>query len=153
MIAEGRPWRTMIELFPDITLLYQWVLFMAVLLVLNWGIFRPALKIIHERRQRTEGDERRAAEFGHKISELKAKVDHHLAQAKLEGQVLMQEIRGEAEGVATKTTQLARQRMETQLGAIRGLIETEAKAAELQLKQHTGTLAKELGERVLERPL
>lgn len=153
MVARGRLWRTMIELFPDITLAYQWVLFMATLLVLNWGVFRPALKIIRERRQRTEGDERRAAEFGQKIGELTAKVDLHLAQARQEGQLLMQEIRGAAESVASKTTQLARQRMETQLKAMRTALEKEAKAAELQLKQHAGTLAKDLSERVLERPL
>ncbi len=143
----------MIDLYPNSTLLYQWLIFMAALVVLNWGVFRPVLRLLRERRQRTEGDEKRAAEFEGKITDLKSQVDAGLEKARHEGQEIIQHLRQEAEASSQQTMELARQRMEAQLGQMRTDLEKAGKEAELQLKQHARKLADELGTNVLERPV
>lgn len=143
----------MIDLYPNETLVIQWLLFMVALIILNWGVFRPILKLIRERHLRTEGDEAQAQEFGKKIMELSSKVDESLQRARQEGQEIILGLRQEAESTSAKTTELARQRMESQLADVRRALEKESVEAELQLKQHAKDLANELGKQVLERPL
>ncbi len=143
----------MIELIPDSTIFYQWGIFIASILVLNFGVFQPALKIIQARRVATVGDEAEAERYENKIVELSERIDESLEGARREGQEIIQQLRQAAETASTETIRLARENMETQLKQVRSQLEQQSKEVELQLKQHAQEMAADLSSRVSGRHL
>jgi F0F1-type ATP synthase membrane subunit b/b' len=140
-----------IELLPDWTIAYQWVIFMLVVLVLNWGIFQPALHLLAARRAATKGANEEAEECEARIVELSQAVELSLRSARQEGQEIIQGLRQEADLLATQSIQEARVAMETHVRAAEARVSKQAKESDLQLRQHAQELAQELGQRLLER--
>ncbi len=141
----------MINLLPDITLLYQWAIFIVAVFVLNFLIFRPALRIILARRQATHGDEELAAEFEKKVGQLSLRIEKSLKEARSEGHDIMVQLRQDAEHVAQDTIQAARGKMDEELQSVREKLDQESKEVEMQLKQHAQDLSSLLAQRVLGR--
>lgn len=141
----------MIELMPDTTILYQWVMFILALLILTFGVFRPALKIVMARRSATEGDEAKAVEYEERIAELSRQIEASLDEARHAGHAVMSELRQEAEEVASETVRQSREKMESHLRDVRKALGKQSKEVELQLRQHSQALAGDLAKRVLGR--
>jgi F-type H+-transporting ATPase subunit b len=76
----------------DISILYQVVLFVVLWLLLDRIIFRPYLKLLGEREQKTAGAQQDSAELEHEGARLRAEYEEKIAQARSAGYAAREEI-------------------------------------------------------------
>ncbi len=143
----------MIDLFPNATIFIQWGLFAVALITLHFGIFRPTLRILRERRLRTEGERETAKSLEIRALELTALCEKKVEEARATGGRKKEEIRAAGEKVVAGLLQKTRGDMEAQMEAMRQTIERESREASMQLKQHAQEIAREIAGKVLGREI
>ena len=79
------------DIFPNETVIFQWFLFMTALLALNFGVFRPVLHLIKERRERTAGEQEKAREMMERADRLVSLCQTRLAEARGVGSKMREE--------------------------------------------------------------
>ena len=154
MTASENAFRTAsggVEVDFDITVLFQVVLFILLLLVLKPVLFDPMLKLFEERERRIEGAKLQARKIDEASAGALSKYDTEMAKAR--GIANVERDRLRAEGVKSENEILARVRATTAttLEQGRGRIGQEVLTARAALKADVSVLAKELAARVLGR--
>lgn len=143
----------MIDLFPNETVLYQWFLFMVALVTLNWGIFRPVLRILEERKKGSSGARAEAKGLEERVMELSAVCEKKLDEARLSGAKKKAEIRQMGERHVEELLKKTRQETDAKMTEVHASIEAQARETSLKLKQYSQELAREITSKVLEREI
>jgi len=141
------------DIFPNETVLFQWLLFIAALLSLNYGVFRPALHLIRRRRERTEGERRKAEELVLRSEQLIEQCEGRLQAARIEGARLREERLREGIGVEKELMREARGEIGRKMEEMRVELEGQTRTASLHLKQYGEEIGREIAERILERKI
>ncbi len=140
-----------IELIPDFTVVYQWILFMVAFLALHFCVFRPALHLIERRRTGTEGTRESAQALDVESQKLAAAYDKKVEAARLEGIRKKDEIRTGGEKFKEESLKKARLEVERSLEEVRSKIDLESKEALLQLRSKSREIGREIASKILER--
>lgn len=143
----------MIELFPDKTVLFQWVIFMVALVTLTWGIFRPVLRIIEGRRTKTDGARKEASELDRKSKEMTGLCERRVEEARIAGVREKDQIKASAEKFVEGLLKETRLEIDRRIDEVRRQIEQEAREDSLQLKQYAQEIGREVASKVLEREI
>lgn len=139
-----------IKITPWISLV-QGVIFIIVLFILNKILFRPTLKILHEREKKTEGFFNDAEDMGKRAEKTLEQYNEKLRQAKKEALELKRKFI--LEGTEKKEAILGGARKESHefLEEMRGNIANEAESAKKTLQQQVENLGTAMAERALGR--
>ena len=143
----------MIDLFPNETLIFQWLLFMTAFGALHFGIFRPALRLIQERTERSEGERERAEQLMAHAESLLQVCEQKIAEARTTGLQDRGNRLREGERRGREIIGQAREEIGKDLDKMRHRLETSQREASLHLKQYAEDLGQMIAEKVLERPL
>jgi len=137
----------------DVTLFIQLANFLVLIVILSRILYRPLLRVLGERRQRTEGTRAQVAQVDEQRAELLASYEADIAVAHSAARATVQERAVQAEG-----------EVEHLLAEVRGQIDKEAaEAAEAlqrrrdeltaELAPDTDALAHQIAAKVLGRPV
>lgn len=141
------------DIFPNQTVVFQWFLFMTALVALHYGVFRPVLHLLRERRERTAGERQKAEELAQRAALLLAECEKRMMEARGIGSDAREERLREAEQVTRELIQGARQELDKQVEKLKRQIEQEGREASLRLRQYGQEIGKEMAEQILERNL
>src|SRR5262249_44819045 len=130
-----------IDLSINETALFQWVIFMIAFLILNFGIFRPVLRILEQRKAKTIDEKEAAQKFNEKSKEMRALYEKRMEEARLEGIQKKDALRNSGEKYVEGMLKKTRSETEQSMEVTRGEIDRQSKEAALQLRQQ----ARELG--------
>ncbi len=143
----------MIDLLPNPTIVCQWVLFMVAVFTLHFGIFRPTLRIIQERKNRTEGEKESAHSLESQCHDMTAQVEKRMEEARIMGARKKDERRLAAEKFTEELLKRTRGELEKKMEETRLTVEKESKEAAMQLRQQVRSLAHDITVKVLEREI
>jgi F-type H+-transporting ATPase subunit b len=144
----------MLEIPPDFTtLLLQVALFVGLWLILSRLWFGPALRVLHERAARSEGAVREARAIQAEAERLRAEHAAALDEVRTEAQREMQEIVRSAEAEQKRLIGEARDEAQQTLGEVRARIGEEVASARRDLREQAKTIAREVAQKVLGRPV
>lgn len=141
--------RTLINL--NVTLVLQLVNFLILMYLLNRILFRPMMRVLEERRERTDGRRQEAeqmdaeaegvlAAYQKRIQDARTEADRVRADLVRQGEVERQQLLDAAAGEAEKTR-----------AEIRTRVRTEAEDARRTLQDEVQRLAADAAERILGR--
>ncbi|HEY7713120.1 MAG TPA: ATP synthase F0 subunit B [Candidatus Binatia bacterium] len=103
----------------DISILYQVVLFVVLLLLLNKIFFRPYLQLLEEREQRTSGAQHDSTDLEQEAARLRAQYEEKIVQARVAGNAAKEEILRSAQLARDKVLAEAREEAAQILGRVR----------------------------------
>ncbi len=137
----------------DISVAYQVILFVVLLLILNKVLFQPYLHLLEERERKTTGAQQESADLELEGARLRAQYDEKIAQAQAAGyaakEAILQDgrqqrerILGQAREEAKRTLESVRREVAAAMERERRLAATEAVAVAAEM------VSKILGRRV-----
>jgi len=138
-----------VQLFPDKTFFVQLVLFLTVLFGLHFLVFRPVLKILRYRFEKTEGDRKRIESLTQKTEVLIQQYESKMQTAKKEAQGLKEIIRKEGVEQSSRMIQDVKELRMKELEKIR----QEVSKATLEAEKKLEVQAKDLGVQMVEKVL
>ena len=135
----------------DISILYQVVLFVFLLLVLNKVLFQPYLALLDERESRTSGAQHDSADLEHEGARLRSQYEERLAQARsnaiAERERILQTARQEREKILGQ----ARQEADRHLARVRQEIAAALQVERRLAATEAAAIAAEIASKVLGR--
>ena len=142
-----------IQLVPDGTLLLHILIILVMIFVLNATLYRPINSILEAREKRTKGRLSEAEEIIKSVNEKLSEYERQLRQARGEAYSFAEIQRSAAmQERQTKLNQL-RQEMAESTAKEKESIQRQAEAARTTLETESRSIAREIGARVLSRPL
>ncbi len=133
------------------TLIIQLVNFLLLMFLLNRILFRPMLRILEERHQRTEGRRKQAEQIDAEAEAIWAQYTQRIQEAKAEADRIRSEIIRKAEAERQRLLADAAAESESRLNQIRAKIRAEADEARKALEAEARALAAGVAERLLGR--
>ena len=143
----------MIDLLPDETVLYQWVLFMVALFTLHFGVFRPVLGIISERKQRTVEAKKKADVLSRKSEETVSFCEKKMEEARGSGLQKKTDQLQQAEKFRDDLMRKTRGEIDQKLEGLRHEIDHEMKEVSMQLRQYAQGLSREIASKIIGREI
>ncbi len=136
----------MVNVIPDITLLYQMAIFLALVFVLNILLYKPILKIIDRRKKQLEELEneiklfndsvdKKASEYEEKLKQAKASASELKKEIILEGNEQAKKIVDAVRGEIPALTQQFQQKIEKEITAARKLLDEQSKKLSVDIAQ------------------
>lgn len=142
-----------VQLMPDKTFFVQLGIFLAVLFALNHFVFKPVLRIIALRREKTKGAQAQIEALAAKTETLVKEYEAKIQEARKEAFGLKEGIRREGEAQGQKMVQEARQASLVQVEQMRHEIKRETDQAGRRLETEAERIGKTLAEKLLGRPI
>lgn len=142
-----------IQLVPDGTLILHVLIILVMVYVLNATLFKPINKILAARDQRTRGRLSEAQEILKRVSEQLASYERQLRQARVEAYAFSESERGAAMQERQNKLNEMRVHLAESIAQQKEAIQRQADEARGTLEVESRRLAREIGERVLNRPL
>lgn len=142
-----------IQLVPDGTLILHVLIILVMVYVLNATLFKPINKILAARDQRTRGRLSEAQEILKNVSEQLANYERQLRQARGEAYAFSESERAEAMQERQSKLNEMRQQLSESIAQEKKAIAQQADEARGTLKVESRRLAREIGARVLSRPI
>ena len=139
----------MIDLLPNQTVAIQWLLFMVAVFTLHFGIFRPVLRILEERKSRTEGLKQNAAVLEKKSEELAAQLEKKLEEGRSRGLRKKEEHRSFALRVSEDLLKKTKAELDQSIERARKEIEVSSQAARSALQKEVEILGREITSKIL----
>lgn len=135
------------------TFFIQIVNFLVFILVINWILVRPALKILDERRNRVEGNEDEAEHLRTETENIIAEYETLLKEARIEASREKDLLR--VEGIERENEILKTAREETKkiTDKLKREIAKESESALIEMKREADILSKDIAEKILGRGL
>ena len=143
----------MLKIPPDYTFLVQIAIFIVLWVVLKRFWFDPALRIVRERKARSEGALAEAKAIQAEAARLRAEHAGALEQARGEAQREMQEIVRRAEVEQKRVIDEAHEEAQRTLAEARAQIAREVATARQSLRESAHEIARAVAEKVLGRPV
>jgi len=142
-----------IQLVPDGTLLLHILIILLMVYVLNATLFKPINRILEAREKRTRGRLTEAEEILRKISEKLSEYERALRQARGEAYSLSEHERAAAMQQRQLKLNEMRQQIAQSIAKEKEAIQRQAEEARGLLEVESRRIAREIGSRVLSRPL
>lgn len=142
-----------IQLVPDGTLILHVLIILVMVYVLNATLFKPINKILAARDQRTRGRLSEAQEILKNVSEQLANYERQLRQARGEAYAFSESERGAAMQERQNKLNEMRVHLAESIAQQKEAIQKQADEARGTLEVESRRLAREIGARVLSRPL
>jgi len=142
-----------IQLVPDGTLILHVLIILVMVYVLNATLFKPINRILEARERRTKGRLSEAQEILRSVSEKLANYERQLRQARGEAYAFSESERGAAMQERQQKLNEMRAQLRESIAQEKKAIEQQADAARGTLEVESRRLAREIGARVLSRPI
>ena len=142
-----------IQLVPDGTLILHVLIILVMVYVLNATLFKPINRILEARDQRTRGRLSEAQQILKTVSEQLANYERQLRQARGEAYAFSESERAGALQERQQKLNEMRQQLGESIAKEKKAIEQQAAAARGTLDGESQRLAREIGARVLSRPM
>jgi F-type H+-transporting ATPase subunit b len=142
-----------IQLVPDGTLILHVLIILVMVYVLNATLFKPINRILEARDLRTRGRLSEAQEILKRVSEQLAHYERQLRQARVEAYAFSESERGAAMQERQNKLNEMRVHLAESIAQQKEAIQRQADEARGTLEIDSRRLAREIGERVLSRPL
>jgi len=126
-------------------------IFLITLLIMNFLIFRPVLRVLERRKELTEGARGEAEALDEKTGLLVNQYDQKIKGARDEGLAAKGQIMKEGELEARAVLKQAREDMDQFLENNRQEIASEAKEAQLALRKYSRDMSQDMAEKLLGR--
>ena len=143
----------MVTVIPDYTLLIQMVIFLSLIFVLNFLLYKPILAIIERRKKQLEESENEIKLFNESVEKRVAEYEEKLKQAKIKGSELKKEIIQEGVNQAKNIVDVVRNEIPVIAREFQQKMDNEVQKAKLILDGHSKELSLEIAQKVLGRPL
>jgi F-type H+-transporting ATPase subunit b len=142
-----------IQLVPDGTLILHVLIILVMIYVLNATLFKPINRILEARDRRTRGRLSEAQEILKNVSEQLANYERQLRKARGEAYAFSESERAEAmQERQTKLNEM-RQQLSESIAQEKKAIAQQADEARGTLEVESRRLAREIGARILSRPI
>ena len=142
-----------IQLVPDGTLLLHILIILVMIFVLNATLYKPINRILEAREKRTKGRLSEAEEIIKSVDEKLTDYERQLRQARGEAYSFAERQRTEAMKERQEKLNQWRQEMAESTAKEKAAIQRQAEEARGTLDTESRRLAREIGARVLSRPL
>ena len=142
-----------IQLVPDGTLILHVLIILVMVYVLNATLFKPINRILEARDQRTRGRLSEAQQILKNLSEQLTDYERKLRAARGEAYALSESERGVAMQERQQKLNEMRQQLSESIAQEKKAIEQQAAEARGTLEVESRRLAREIGARVLSRPI
>lgn len=142
----------MLEFPPDITALYQALLFVALWAILKRVALDRFVETLAARRSKTEGALAEARKLGEEAVRLRSEYDSAMAEIKRQAVQEKEEIRRQAEKEERELVNEARGEAQRVLDALRLRVAGEVSIARAALAGETGELSERVAQALLGRP-
>lgn len=135
----------------NITLVFQAVIFLTIMILLNQLLFKPMIRILEERRARTEGRKKAAAQAEAEAEAIWAEYQKRIQDAKLEADRMRTEIVRHGEAERQRVLDAASEKAEKAVTEVRARVRAEAQEARRALESEASSLAGSIASAVLGR--
>ena len=142
-----------IQLVPDGTHFFPIAIILVMVFVLNRTLFKPINRILEEREKRTRGRSGEARGILQRVEESTANYERTLREARAEGYRLMEQVRAEAMRERQLVLDGVREEVDRLIVAEKEAIAAQIKEARASLGSDALKIAREIGERILHRPI
>ena len=142
-----------IQLVPDGTLFLHIALILVMVFILNATLFKPINRILEEREKRTRGRSDEAHGILQRVEESTANYEKSLREARAEGYRLMEQVRAEAMRERQLVINNLREEVERSITEQKEALAAQTESARATLRSDAQQMAKEIGERILHRPI
>ena len=142
-----------IQLVPDGTLVLHVIIILVMVYVLNATLFKPINQILASREKRTRGRLTEAQEIMQSVSEKMRDYERSLRQARAEAYTQTEAQRADAMKERQQKLNEMRAQLTQTIAQEKKTIEQQAGEARVTLEVESRRLAREIGSRVLSRPL
>lgn len=142
-----------IQLVPDGTLILHVIIILVMVWILNKTLYKPINRILEAREKRTRGRMSEAQEILTDVSEKVSNYERQLRQARAEGYALSEQERTIAMKERQGKINEMRQQLSESIAQEKQTIQTQVEEARVTLESESRRIAREIGERVLDRPV
>jgi F-type H+-transporting ATPase subunit b len=142
-----------IQLVPDGTLILHVIIILVMIYVLNATLYKPINQILASREKRTRGRLTEAQEIMQSVSEKLREYERSLRQARAEAYAETEAQRAAAMKERQQKLNEMRAQLTQMITQEKKTIEQQAAVARVVLEAEARQLAREIGSRVLSRPL
>jgi len=142
-----------IQLVPDGTLILHVLIILVMVYVLNATLLKPINQILEERDQHTKGRLSEAQQILRDVSRKLSEYERALRHARSQAYGFAEQERAEAMQERQVKLNEMRARLAESIRREKEMIERQAQEARATLESESRRLAREIGERVLSRPL
>lgn len=142
-----------IQLVPDGTLLLHVLIILVMVYVLNHTLFKPINRILQARDERTRGRLTEAQKILRDVSDKLSEYEHALRQARGEAYAFAEHERSAAIQERQLKLNQIRQRIAETIANEKETIRQQAEEARKMLEVESRRIAREIGARVLSRPI
>lgn len=142
-----------IQLVPDGTLILHVIIILVMVYVLNATLYKPINQILASREKRTRGRRTEAQEILESVSAKLAAYEQSLRQARSEAYAQSEAHRADAMKERQQKLHEVREQLAKSLAHEKTLIAEQAAAARQTLEADSRQFAREIGSRVLNRPI
>ena len=139
----------MIEL--NITLLIQWAIFLTLMVLLNQLLFKPMVRLLDERKRRTEGRRQAAAQAEAEAEGAWTDYQKKIQDARAEAERVRGELVRQGEGERNRIVAAASAEAEKTVATVRAQVTAEARQAQAVLQAEAATLAASIAQTILGR--
>ena len=142
-----------IQLVPDGTLILHVIIILLMVWILNKTLYKPINRILEAREKRTRGRMSEAQEILTDVGEKVSNYERQLRQARAEGYALAEQERTAAMQERQGKLNEMRQQLSESLAQEKRTIQTQVEEARVTLDSESRRIAREISERVLDRPV
>jgi F-type H+-transporting ATPase subunit b len=143
----------MVTVIPDLTLLVQMVIFLALIFALNLLLFKPILSIIDRRKKQLEESENEIVLFNESVEKRVAEYEEKLKQAKIKASDMKKEIIQEGANQAKNIVDAVRNEIPVIAREFQQKMDKEVEKAKTILDGHSERLSMEIAQKILGRPV
>ena len=142
-----------IQLVPDGTLILHVIIILVMVWLLNITLYKPVNQILANREKRTRGRLSEAEEISQSVSQKLSEYERSLRQARAAAYALSEAERGEAMKDRQAKLNEMREALAQSIAQEKKTIEQQAAEARTALEVESRGIAREIGSRVLSRPI
>jgi F-type H+-transporting ATPase subunit b len=142
-----------IQLVPDGTLILHVIIILVMVYVLNATLFKPINQILAAREKRTRGRSTEAQDILKNVSDKTSDYERSLRQARSEAYALSEAQRVEAMKERQQKLNEMREQLGQSIAQEKKTIQQQAAEARATLETESHRIAREIGSRVLSRPV
>ena len=142
-----------IQLVPDGTLILHVIIILLMVWILNKTLYKPINRILEAREKRTRGRMSEAQEILTDVGEKVSNYERQLRQARAEGYALAEQERTLAMQERQGKLNEMREQLSESIAQEKQTIQTQVEEARVTLDSESLRIAREIGERVLDRPV
>ena len=135
----------------NFTFFVQMINFLALIVILNWLLVKPAMKIINERRSRVEGSNEETRLLLEEVEKNSAEYQQRLSEARMLASSEKDKLRQEGAQQEAETVRKARDEARTMLEEMKAGIERESLDAKKAMRTDIEALSRDITEKILGR--